>query len=87
VGGEPGERGEFAPGRSARSLPRELAGRLARLEQALDAVAVEVERIGEGQRFLTRLLTETGSPRAPGGGAAEPTETKAGEAAPHVRRY
>jgi len=26
--------------------------------QALDAIAVEVERIGEGQRFLTKLLTE-----------------------------
>jgi len=24
----------------------------------VDAIAVEVERIGEGQRFLTKLLTE-----------------------------
>lgn len=28
------------------------------LGQALDAIAVEVERIGEGQRFLTKLLAE-----------------------------
>jgi hypothetical protein len=28
------------------------------LTQAIDAIAVEVERIGEGQRFLTRLLGE-----------------------------
>ena len=28
------------------------------LAQALDAIAVEVERIGEGQRFLTKLLAE-----------------------------
>lgn len=28
------------------------------VNQALDAIALEVERIGEGQRFLTKLLTE-----------------------------
>jgi hypothetical protein len=32
--------------------------RLARIEQAVDAIAVEVERISEGQRFTTRLLSE-----------------------------
>ena len=32
--------------------------RLARIEQAIDAMAVEVERISEGQRFVTRLLAE-----------------------------
>lgn len=38
--------------------------RLARLEQAVDAIAVEVERISEGQRFLTRLQTERSEARA-----------------------
>jgi hypothetical protein len=37
--------------------------RFARLEQAVDAIAVEVERISEGQRFLTKLQTER-EPRA-----------------------
>jgi hypothetical protein len=32
--------------------------RLARLEQAVDAIALEIERISEGQRFTTRLLSE-----------------------------
>jgi hypothetical protein len=32
--------------------------RLERIEQALEAVAIEVERISEGQRFVTRVLTE-----------------------------
>jgi len=32
--------------------------RIARLEQAVDVIAVEMERIGESQRFLTRVLTE-----------------------------
>jgi hypothetical protein len=29
--------------------------------QALDAIAIEVERIGEGQRFLTKLMTGRGA--------------------------
>ena len=28
------------------------------MEQAIDAVAIEVERVSEGQRFVTRLLSE-----------------------------
>jgi hypothetical protein len=35
--------------------------RLARLEQAVEAIALEVERISEGQRFTTKLLAERGS--------------------------
>jgi hypothetical protein len=34
--------------------------RMQRLESAIDAIAVEVERIGEGQRFVTKLLAEPG---------------------------
>jgi hypothetical protein len=40
------------------SLPRDITDRLQRMEQAIEATAVEVERIGEGQRFITRLFTE-----------------------------
>jgi hypothetical protein len=69
------------------ALHRDLTDRLTHLEQSVDAVAIEVERIGEGQRFMTRLFTENGTPRAPGEGAAEPIESKAREAALHVRRY
>lgn len=36
----------------------EVAARLARIEQTLDAVAIEVERVTESQRFLTRLGAE-----------------------------
>ena len=32
--------------------------RFRRLEEAVDAIAVEVERISEGQRFTTKLLAE-----------------------------
>jgi hypothetical protein len=43
---------------SQASLPPDLTTRLERIEQAVDAVALEVERISEGQRFTTRLLSE-----------------------------
>ena len=32
--------------------------RLNRIEQAVDAIALEVERMSEGQRFTTKLLAE-----------------------------
>jgi hypothetical protein len=39
-------------------IPLEVAGRLERMEQAIEAVAIEIERISEGQRFTTKLLSE-----------------------------
>jgi len=40
--------------------------RLARIEAAVEAVAIEVERISEGQRFVTKLLAErTGATALP----------------------
>ncbi|HJP58790.1 MAG TPA: hypothetical protein VJ865_02275 [Gemmatimonadaceae bacterium] len=39
-------------------VPFEVSSRLERMEQAIEAVAIEVERISEGQRFTTRLLSE-----------------------------
>ena len=29
---------------------------MTRIEEAVEAIAVEVERVGEGQRYLTKLL-------------------------------
>lgn len=36
----------------------EMQAQLARMEQAIDAIAVEVERISEAQRFTTKLLAD-----------------------------
>lgn len=36
----------------------DIADRVSHLETSIDAVAVEVERISEGQRFTTRLLAD-----------------------------
>ena len=49
--------------RPARQL--EESDRFARLEQAVEAVAIEVERIGESQRFQTKLMTERESSPVP----------------------
>jgi predicted transcriptional regulator len=50
----------------------EIADRMNRIETAVDATAIEVERISEGQRFTTRLLADrAGAPalaeQSPGG--------------------
>ena len=47
-------------------IPSDVTARLERIEHAIDAMAVEVERIAEGQRFTTKLLSE----RAASGGRA-----------------
>ena len=36
--------------------------RLARLEQAVESIAIEVERISEGQRFVARILGDRPQP-------------------------
>jgi hypothetical protein len=46
------------------AVAQDIVARLERLEQGLDALAIETERIGEGQRFTTRLLSERVSERA-----------------------
>ena len=57
------------------TFPSEVTARLERIEHAIDAMAVEVERIAEGQRFTTKLLSERAAdrdalPRASSGGRA-----------------
>jgi hypothetical protein len=39
-------------------LPNDLLPRLERIEQAVDGVALEMERVAEAQRFSARLLSE-----------------------------
>ena len=47
------------------AIPSELMARLSRIEQAVDTSAVEIERIGEGQRFITKLFSENKVPVLP----------------------
>lgn len=39
--------------------------RLGRIEQAVDAIAIEMERVSEGQRFTTKLLADRIPDRIP----------------------
>lgn len=66
----------FGGGRSAQALPpeslellRSLDGRMTRLESAVDTIAVEVERVTEGQRFTVKLLSDAKSSETPRLGA------------------
>jgi len=43
---------------SGQQIPGDLSHQIGQLNQAVDAIALEVERISEGQRFTTRLLSE-----------------------------
>jgi hypothetical protein len=48
------------------ALENESGLRLQRLEQGMEAIAIEIERVSEGQRFVTKLLSEPqplGTPR------------------------
>jgi hypothetical protein len=47
------------------SVPPDVGARLERIEQAVDAVAIEIERISEGQRFTTKLLSDRAGEMAP----------------------
>lgn len=47
-----------AAGAATATLPPDAVARLARIEQAVEAVAIEVERISEAQRYSAQLLTD-----------------------------
>ena len=55
------------PGRAGipQSDLREIRAGLGQLQQAVDAIAIEVERLSEGQRFTTKLLSEKAREVAP----------------------
>lgn len=49
-----------APAITANDGVQRIESRLTEMQQSLDAVAIEVERISEAQRFATKLLSERG---------------------------
>ena len=58
----------WRPRRGATQLAEADVGRMERLQQSIDVIAVEVERIAEGQRHLSKVLAD----RVLGAGQAEP---------------
>lgn len=60
------ERLKVKRGRSAPPELQSIDERLSRMENAIDTMALEVERIAEGQRFTTKLLSDkAGVPSGP----------------------
>jgi hypothetical protein len=58
-------------------LSTNLENRLERIEQAVEAVAIEVERIAESQRYLTKVLAEPrGLPDGASSGSPAPNRSK-----------
>lgn len=55
-------------GLSSKPMPRNISDaqshQLEHLQQSVDAIAVEVERIAEAQRFSAKLLSERADPAA-----------------------
>ena len=51
-------------------LSAEQARRFDRLEQSVDAIAIEVERISENQRYLTRVLADSKQAASVGSGVS-----------------
>jgi len=47
-----------APKGPSKQVTREQDERLEHLQQSVDAIAIEVERIAEAQRFSAKLLSE-----------------------------
>lgn len=64
---------------SVPTLPPDVTHRLERIEQAVEAVAIEVERMAEAQRFTAKLMAEQRS-LAPGEAAGGDSKGLAREA-------
>jgi len=61
-------------------LPIESDGRLERLERGMEAIAIEIERVSEGQRFVTKLLSEAPTPQGVSHRIAQPEAVAQGSA-------
>lgn len=48
-----------------RQLDTAILERLNRIEQAMDAISIEVERVSESQRFVTKVMADRGAERLP----------------------
>jgi hypothetical protein len=66
-------------GSTAPASTGESGQRLERIEQAMDAIAIEVERVSEGQRFVTRLLSERAGALGSAQQVPEPVRVPMGE--------
>ena len=66
------KRGSHVSAPPPSQLPADSTRRFDQLEHAVDAIAIEVERISENQRYLTKLLSEPRPNAAVGAGRGGP---------------
>jgi hypothetical protein len=62
----------------APAVPSEVSTRLERIEQAIDAIAIEVERVSEGQRYVTKIMAER--PASAASNAGSPADQASNQA-------
>ena len=55
-------RRRLPPDAGSAAAIEQLSAQIAALQHSVDAAAIEIERLGEGQRFTTKLLAERGAP-------------------------
>lgn len=55
-------RRRLPPDAGAAGAIERLSAQIAALQHSVDAAAIEIERLGEGQRFTTKLLAERAAP-------------------------
>ena len=72
--------------RQTPQIPAHVSARLERIDQSLEAIALEVERISEGQRFTTKLLAERSPTPAQQGSAIAGTSPAPGALPPGEQR-
>ena len=63
-------------------IPSDLTQRLGSIERAVDAIAIEVERISEGQRFVTKIFADRPAQGSNAESSAAPAPPKALGAGP-----
>ena len=68
----------------ATALTSDSTDRLERLERGMEAIAIEIERVSEGQRFVTKLLSESATPMGVSHRIAQPEQPVRSNPAPTV---
>lgn len=58
----------------ATALTSDSTDRLERLERGMESIAIEIERVSEGQRFVTKLLSESATPMGVSHRIAQPEQ-------------
>jgi hypothetical protein len=65
-----------APSEAPQVVNDDMVRRMAELQRSMDAMALEVERISEGQRFITKVMSERPAAAIPASTAKAPASKR-----------